>query len=60
MAESPYTNDYYDKSDRYARGQYDGYQFIVNRYLYAVSPEYRKGVQDGQAKRKQTAEVDIS
>ena len=53
-AVSPYLNHYYDKSDAYAWGQYDGYQMIpVNSFKYSVNPEYAAGVKDGRRAREE-------
>ena len=48
---NPYTNHYYDKQNPFASGQYDGYQYIVNRYRLMVNSEYAAGVRDGQQAR---------
>ena len=52
---SPYLNHYYDKRDRYASGQYDGYQYMVNRYRMWASRLYRLGVWDGERQRRKLA-----
>ena len=49
---NPYTNHYYDKSDAYAAGQYDGYQMTIDRFRWSVNPLYLRGVRDGQSERQ--------
>lgn len=50
-------DQYYDRTDDYARGLHDGYQHTVNGFLY--SREYRRGVTDGCERRGWNWHYDI-